>query len=288
MAVCGATNSEPPVAAMLSHIDWPGDLAATVAAHRELPCAVDETSRLTYGEFGALAAALARRLLAEGLVPGEAVATCLPNSVAAAWASAALRLAGAAETPLNPAFTAAERRYCLDLAGVRRVIAERGDADFFAGEGCAVAAIEEIVPDATPGTFRPVPAAAWGRISFTSGTTGKPKAIVHTHGARWIANLLQRASFWEMPRPESAILLMTPMTHGAGLIAQPFLDHGARLELRRGVDVAEVERLLKAGAIDHLFAPPKLTSAHAPLMLRNPPEREWPRCARRRAERMHH
>jgi acyl-CoA synthetase (AMP-forming)/AMP-acid ligase II len=249
---------------MLATINWAQDLKSVTDAFADLPCASDGVDELRFRDLAGLAGGLARHLLEAGLVPGEPVATCLRNSLPAPWASAGVRLSGAAETPLNPAFGTAERRYCLELAGVRRVVTSRAEAPFFHAAGAVVIEVEEVAAgplDALP----PVPSAAWGRISFTSGTTGRPKAIVHTHGARWIANLLQRASFTHMPGPGSRVLLMTPFTHGAGLLAAAFIDHGAAIAVLDGVDLPAVERLLEGGRIDHVFAPPtvlaKLASA---------------------------
>ncbi len=59
-----------------------------------------------------------------------------------------------------------------------------------------------------------------------------------------------------MPAPGSRVLLMTPFTHGAGLLAAAFLDHGAAIVLLDGVDLAAVERHLEGGTTDHVFAPP--------------------------------
>jgi acyl-CoA synthetase (AMP-forming)/AMP-acid ligase II len=242
---------------MLTHVNWAQDLRAATDAFTALPCASDGTGALGYGELAGFAGSLAQRLIDGGCMPGAPVASCLRNGLPAIWASAGIRLSGAAETMLNPAYSDAERRYCIELAGVRYVVASRHDAAFFAALGIATIAVEDVVPredllDRLP----PVAASAWGRISFTSGTTGRPKAIVHTHGARWIANLLQRASFWDMPRPGSAALLMTPFTHGAGLLTQAFLEHGAKIVLLDGVDLPTVERLLTSGEIEHVFAPP--------------------------------
>ncbi len=253
---------------MLSTINWAHELRAVTGAYGALPCASDGDSVLRFSELAGLAGALAQELVGSGLEPGDAVATCLRNGIPALWASVGVKLAGVCETPLNPVFSAAERRYCLELAKVRRVVTTRDEAPFFASLGIATMLIEDVAGSPRPGaldTLSPVPAEAWGRIIFTSGTTGRPKAIVHTHGARWIANLLQRASFALMPGPGSRVLLMTPFTHGAGLLAHAFLDQGADSVLLDGVDLAKVERLLDRGDIDHVFAPPtvlaKLTAA---------------------------
>ena len=253
---------------MLSAINWAHELRAITDAHAALPCASDGEAVLRFDALAQFAGAVARDLLASGLKPGDAVATCLRNGIPALWASVGVKLAGACETPLNPVFSAQERRYCLELAGVRRVVTTRDEAPFFVALGLATTLVEDIAKagaSAVLDTLPPVPSATWGRIIFTSGTTGRPKAIVHTHGARWIANLLQRASFAYMPGPGSRVLLMTPFTHGAGLLAHAFLDQGAESVLLDGVDLAKVERLLGRGDIDHVFAPPtvlaKLTAA---------------------------
>jgi acyl-CoA synthetase (AMP-forming)/AMP-acid ligase II len=172
------------------------------------------------------------------------------------WVSMALRLCGACETPLNATYTDAERKHCLSLAGARRVVTTVAQAPGFESLDCEVIAIEAI--DTRPGdpsTLPPVPGDAWGRINFTSGTTGKPKAIVITHQARWTANILQRASFEFMPGPGNAVVLMTPFVHGAGILTQAFHDRGAKVVLLDGVDVARVRRMLADG-VDHIFAPP--------------------------------
>ena len=236
---------------MLPTIHWAHELRAVTGAHAALPCVSDGVATLSYAGLAELAGSLAHDLLASGLQPGDAVATCLRNGIPALWASVGVKLAGACETPLNPAFTPAERRYCIELAKIRRVITTADEAPFFAALGIAVFLVEDVAETARSGaldTLPPVPSAAWARILFTSGTTGRPKAIVHTHGARWIANLLQRASFAHMPGPGSRILLMTPFTHGAGLLAHAFLDHGAQSVLLDGVDLPQVERLLTRAA----------------------------------------
>src|SRR6267378_848362 len=99
-----------------------------------------------FADLAALAGGVAHRLRTAGLKPGEPVATCLRNGLPAVWASAGVRLAGAAETPLNPAFSEAERRHCLDLAAVRRIVTSRGEMPFFAALGVAAIAVEDIAP----------------------------------------------------------------------------------------------------------------------------------------------
>jgi acyl-CoA synthetase (AMP-forming)/AMP-acid ligase II len=260
---------------MLATINWAHDLRAATDAHADRTVASDGSAELSYAELARLAGGLALHLQASGITPGTPVATCLRNGLPALWASVGVKISGAAETAINPTFSAAERRHCVALASVRHIVTTRGEAPFFAALGIAVITVEDLAASAQPGLLRtvpPVPGDAWARISFTSGTTGKPKAIVHTHAARWTANLLQRASFARMPGLGSRVLLMTPFTHGAAIIAHAFIDHGAASILLDGVELGAIERLLGGGKIDHVFAPPTVLAKLAAAF----PGRQFP------------
>jgi acyl-CoA synthetase (AMP-forming)/AMP-acid ligase II len=242
---------------MLDTVPWASDLAARADMFGPRVAVSDGVGTITHAELAGRAARLARMLRDRGVSPGQPVASALPNGIPAVWTAAALRIAGAAETALNANQTEAERRHCLDLSGARLVVTNAAQAAGFTAAGCDVLAVDDV--SAGPGRLDelpPVPAAAHGRISFTSGTTGKPKAIVTTHGARWIANLLQRASFPVMPEPDSKILLMTPFVHGAGILTMAMHDCGGAAVLLEGVHLPTVLRLLDRGDIDFIFAPP--------------------------------
>ncbi|GAC1336894.1 MAG: hypothetical protein NVSMB18_00880 [Acetobacteraceae bacterium] len=250
----------------LDLIPWAAELAVLARQYGPATAVTDLSGDHDFAALAALAGGLAARLRAEGAAPGDPVATCLANGFAAAWASAGLRVAGLGETGLNPAYTQAERARCLTLSGARLVVTDAEQAPSLAALGCTVIQVGEIAPDADAlDRLPPVPGTAWGRIGFTSGTTGRPKAIVHTHAARWVANLLQRASLYPAPGPGDCVLLATPFTHGAGLLAQAFYESGARTLVLPGIDLERIAALLDAGTLTHLFAPPtvlaKLTAA---------------------------
>ncbi len=248
-------------------IPWARDLAAVAQEFADRIAVSDGANNLTFRDLAGRAAQVAHRLHERGLSPGDPVATSLRNSIPAVWATTGLRIAGAGDTPLNASMSDAEREYSIGLSGAKLVVTTRAQAENFQKLGCEVIAIEDFSD--VPGdllSLPNVPADAQGRISFTSGTTGKPKAIVTTHGARWIANLLQRASFAQMPQPGERVLLMTPFVHGAGILTQAFNDRGATAVLLDGVDLGKVVPLLDSGNIDYMFAPPtvlaKILSAY--------------------------
>ena len=174
--------------------------------------------------FGDRVAVTAHRLRAAGVAPGAPVATLVPNGVEAPWVSYGVTIAGAAEVPVNAHSTDTEILWFAELTGFRRILAPAAQAARLAALGFEPWPIEAIAPDPAPVALPPVPADAWGRLIFTSGTTGRPKAIVHTHGGRWTAHLLQRAV---LPFPPPRHTADDAYVHSASLIAAAWRN-GAR------------------------------------------------------------
>jgi acyl-CoA synthetase (AMP-forming)/AMP-acid ligase II len=247
-------------------VPWGQDLAGLAARHGDLPAARHGDRTASFAELMGRTAALAARLRGTGEIAGRPIATFLRNRLPAVWASYGLMLSGACETALNPQLGDDELRHCLTLAGVGRVITERAAAARFRDLPVEVWTVEDMEGErATVDPSWTAPADGWGKLIFTSGTTGKPKGIVHSQHGRWLANLVLRAHLPFVPAPGDRVLLMTPFSHGASLLTYAFLDHGAAVELLDGVDTARVRALLERGEINCLFAPPtvlaKLTAA---------------------------
>jgi acyl-CoA synthetase (AMP-forming)/AMP-acid ligase II len=217
----------------------------------------DLEGAVTYGELLGRAAGVARAILDLGAAPCAPVATYLTNGRAAVWASYGVTLAGVAEVRLNAALAGDDIAHCLRTAGIRAVVTSRDRAAAFASHGIGVLCVEEIgLADLAMLECPHVPADGWSRIGFTSGTTGKPKGIVHSQEGRWTANMLLRASLSMANSPENNVLLMTPFSHGAALMTYAFLDGGAGVTLVPGVDENVVLPLLEQGRVNQIFAPP--------------------------------
>lgn len=248
-------------------INWGRNHAVTRQRFGARIAVEDIGGAATYAEVFDRAAGLARRLIAAGIRPGDRVATLMRNSRLAPSVSYGVQMAGAAEVPLNIAYTEAERRDALATAGTTTVACGPEHAAFFRDHGLATHDIAEVAPERLTGAgFPDVAAHLPGRIGFTSGTTGRPKGIVTSQRARYTGNILLQASMPWLPSAGDRCLLMTPFAHGASLQSFAWLNLGGTVVLHDGVDADRVRPLLEAG-LPAMFAAPtvlaKLTAAYA-------------------------
>lgn len=240
----------------------------------ERPAVMDSFGQtLSFSQLSTCAHTLATSLVALGITPGQAVASLLPNSIEAVWTSYGIRLCGAAETPLSWGYTLDEILWCAQLAKFEYLITTTEREKELQAAGLHTINIETILAQhkkdvehhAGSHVLPSVGAHLAGRILFTSGTTGKPKGVLYTHGARWSGEQLLKATLPFTPQPGEKILLMTPFVHGASLLTYAWCDHGATVVLHQGVDTARIAPLLEDNALKAIFAPPtvlaKITSA---------------------------
>lgn len=238
----------------MNPIAWQNEWAPAAARFADHAAVVDMEGATTYRDIFAAAAGIANAL--GDLPAGSVVATLMPNSRHAVAAGYGVALAGLTEAAINPALSPDEIIHCINLAGAARVLTVpevaakvRGAVPVVDPRGLASMPLSALAPV-------PVAADAPGRIIFTSGTTGMPKGIVHTHGGRWLANILQRASLQVAPVPGRNVLLMTPYSHGASLVTQAFLDGGATVTLLPGIDLPRITEALEQRTLDQIFASP--------------------------------
>jgi amino acid adenylation domain-containing protein len=127
---------------------------------------------LTHGELDVLVGGLATRL-----TPGAVVGVCVPRGIWTVVAMLAAWRAGGVYVPLDPALPPAQLRFMVAEAGVTCVIAA-GDP----GLGLSTVDVHDVGPVAG------VPEPARGEhdlayVIFTSGSSGRPKAVGVEHGA---------------------------------------------------------------------------------------------------------
>ncbi|BBZ37893.1 long-chain-fatty-acid--CoA ligase [Mycobacterium conspicuum] len=147
--------------------------------------------QITYGEFDAAAARVATLLQQADIEPGDRVGVMLPNTPAFAIAFYGIIYRGAVAVPMNPLLKSREVAFYLSNTGAKAlfaatVFAEEANAGAAeAGATCWLvddAGLAELTAD-LPGQA-PVQRADddVAVILHTSGTTGKPKGAMLTHG----------------------------------------------------------------------------------------------------------
>ena len=100
---------------------------------------------------------------------------------------------------------------------------------------------------------------AW--LFYTSGTTGRPKGAMLTHGIMMEQTLAYFAEI-ESVGPGDAVLHAAPMSHGSGCYGLPFVAMGAKTVIPEsaGFDPEEIARLLSAHGNVSFFAAPTMVS----------------------------
>ena len=177
-----------------------------------------EAGSLTRGEVDRLVEDSAAHLRGIGVRAGQPVAVIADNSAATvAWMFACWRV-GAVYVPINPSSPETERAATIDDTRPAAVV----DGDLVVARG---------------GSHTHDPDAAF--VVWTSGTTGRPKAVVHTHGA--YLELLDRVlgplrgAARDSSKPPTPNLIPVSLALNAGI-------YNTLFGLRAGAPVVVMER----------------------------------------------
>jgi fatty-acyl-CoA synthase len=248
------------------------DERARVHGAREALCFRGE--RWTFARLGAEVDRAARGLMALGIAPGEKVALWMLNRPE--WIAAALAVIkiGAVLVPINTRFRTEDVRYVVGQSdSVALIIAERsGPVDYLGmvrelagtlpalrhvmvlGDAPAAGTVhwpallamaDAVTPAGLATRAGAVDPDATSFFMYTSGTTGFPKGVMHSHAM--VRNVVERVSRMGLTF-DDVILMYLPLYHlfafSEGLLIS--LASGARQVLMDVFDAAEALRLLEA------------------------------------------
>jgi len=192
----------------------PGLVRKWVASQADAPFMITDEGTLTYGQLDQRSTSVALRLIARGASKGTRVGLLMPNGIDWAVVAVAAARAGAVLVPLSTLLRPPELEAQLRLAGVEQLVLVRGfrgrdyprdlagisprlspggaevfderlprlrridlwddDAPDDAEDG-----LDESLIDALDASVRPADDLV---VIFTSGSSGAPKGVVHTHG----------------------------------------------------------------------------------------------------------
>jgi len=232
---------------------------ATVAMGR---LETDGFSRVTFADVKARSIAVAGRLQADGIGPGDAVVLIAANQPEWGITAFGIGRTGAAVVPVDPA---------MDAAGLARIVSEsRARAVVWDGEAATkhaeavghLTAYDLIAltcadgaPPASPVDVKPGDIAS---VLFTSGTTGTPKGVKLTH-ANFTSLAAQLAPLFPL-RPGDRVLSVLPLHHTfeftCGLILP--LSRGARVAYLDGFTGDHLARALELGRVTAMVGVPAL------------------------------
>lgn len=218
----------------------------------------DSGERLAYADLAALSGRFANFLAGLGIGPNHRVAVKVEKSVEALALYLATLRCGAVYLPLNTAYTAAETEYFVRDAQPTLIVCDPREAS----ELRAIAAkaggrVETLDPqgkgslvDAAatyPTAFDTVPRAKddLAAILYTSGTTGRSKGAMLTHG-NLVSNALTLVEQWRYSR-DDVLIHALPIYHIHGLFVACNVTFAARARILF-VAKFDAERILAAMA----------------------------------------
>ena len=228
--------------------------AQSFAQHAGRPLVISDDRTWTYREVETAAARLSARLIGLGVTPGARLLAQTDKSVEALILYFAAIRAGAIYLPLNIDYTEAELAYFVADAEPSLAVCRDESAGLFrriGGAGLSVTTLDELFADlpaaeAPPAARSPDDIAA---ILYTSGTTGKPKGAMLTHG-NLVSNGETLIDLWRFS-PEDRLIHALPIFHvhglfvavhcavfsGASMIFLPRFDSAAVIAAMHGASV---------------------------------------------------
>ena len=232
--------------------------------------------RWSWAEFEARTDALAQALRQMGLAPGDRVLCQSPNCMEMMQAMFAVWRAGGVWVPANFRQTPDEVVYLTRIAGARIMLCHAGFPDHAAACAAAVPGLTllsfgaadfatsvEALTEANLG--RRAPPAPVHRddpcwFFFTSGTTGRPKASVLTHGQMAFVVTNHLADLMPGLTPADASLVVAPLSHGAGVHQLTQVARGVKTILlpTEKFDPATVWQLVEDWRVSTMFTVPTI------------------------------
>jgi O-succinylbenzoate-CoA ligase len=259
-------------------VNWFGVLAHHAESSPEQAMTVFEGETTTYAEMADRASALATGLHEKGVRPGEVVGLLAYNCPEYLETIFAANCLGAIVMPINWRLAAPEVRYILEHSGAKVLVCDEALvnlADDATRELEASPLKVCLAPDAPPG-WTPIAVLRFGkpplerfpteaddtqRLMYTSGTTGRPKGVMITHGNLAWKNLAHLIQFGF--NRNDVGLACGPLYHvGAlDLTTTTLIAAGATTIVHRAFDAAAVVDEIERSKVTTVWLAPAMVNA---------------------------
>ena len=218
--------------------------------HNNEPCLYLGDKVASYRDVRESTSQLVQALQSKGLGVGSRVAVISANRPEVLSNIAAMQIAGCVGTPLHPLGSLDDHAYVLEAAEIETLVFDPSTFEDVA------AALKARVPGlrnllafgptdvgedylALADGFEPRPLVApdvdpedVASITFTGGTTGKPKGVMSPYRVTAYMTQIQLAE-WEFPE-ELRMLIATPLSHAAAAFFIPVLQKGGAFYVMQG------------------------------------------------------
>ena len=246
-------KKETPLQTLLCHsvTHYPEQIAITF-----------DSRSISYKEFDHQTRCLAHGLLNEGIQSGDRVALFVPNCPEAAMALMACYLIGAVGVPLNYRYLGEEAQSILSRTQAKLLIFHEERKEIVASILDTLSSLPTIIIGQNSSDrpsrmieelFSPepliqaiqVPLDHPALILFTSGSTGQPKGVIHSHLSTFASIDISRRIF--NFTPQDIVLIGKPISHAGGLQTQlmPTLLVGGQAVLAVKPSPAEAVTLIR-------------------------------------------
>lgn len=229
---------------------------------------VDGAVRMTYTDLVRHVEAVAAYLQERLPSPQSRVGACGHNNWQHVVTMLGIFASGHIWVPLNPRNSAAELAGIAEAADLALIVADEDFVPQFAASGRPMALMSgrsdqhpsiEVIGQSHAGR-RPADIAHLteqvAAIKFTGGTTGQPKGVLQPYRAfmSCIASMLSVFRFEEDER----MLLVAPLTHGAGTFLLPIMGVGGCTIVMDGAKAPAISETIVRERITASFMPPTL------------------------------
>jgi len=262
---------------MQADLSWSAVLTHHATRSPDTPMTVFEGSTTTYREMAERVAALAGGLARRGVGRGDVVGLLSYNCPELLETIFAANHLGAIAMPVNWRLAAPEVRYILEHSGARVLVCDEAlvplaDEATAGLEGAITracvtgapagwVALAELRGSAVPVARAPAAADDVHRLMYTSGTTGRPKGVMLTHGNLAWKNVAHLIEFGFTGADLG--LACGPLYHvGAlDLTTTTLIAAGATIIIHRTFDAAAVVDELERSRVTTVWLAPAMVNA---------------------------
>lgn len=250
--------------------DWPGIVAEWGRQQPDAIALDDGHDQIRWGEMSTQIDRIAVQLLADGLQRGQAVAILGTTGIPYALAYLAAIRAGGCAAPLTTSATPRQLANMLADSGAIHLFIDGEKRAELLASGIELPEVRHIMLDAAAddvpalgdwmadecsvlNVAPPLPGDAFN-IIYSSGTTGTPKGIVHSHGMRWRQSV---AGFQAIYSKQARSILSTPLYSNTTLaVFLPTVVHGGMTRLMGKFDARQWLKAAEAMRATHTMLVP--------------------------------